>query len=305
MKTKEISGTQHFTEPPARYSDATLVKALEENGIGRPSTYAPTISTIIDRGYIERDEKKRLQPTDIASEVTDMLVERFPDIVDVDFTARMESSLDHVAEGDMNWRPLIQAFYGPFHVQLEKQEAELDAVAQKEAEGEVCDKCGKPMSVKHGRFGKFLACTGYPECKSTRPMPGADPLPEPEPTDEKCPECKSPMVKKVGRYGPFLACSKYPECKTIVNIEIPVLDQNGNEIVCPKCKEGKILERKSKRGKLFYSCNRYPDCDQAFWDKPTGDPCPECKFPTLVKRGKTIYCPDKDNCKYKTTIELE
>ncbi|MDF1497567.1 MAG: type I DNA topoisomerase [Patescibacteria group bacterium] len=305
MTAKEIKGNQHFTEPPARYSDATLVKALEENGIGRPSTYAPTISTIIDRGYIERDDKKRLQPTEIASEVTDMLVQRFPDVVDVDFTARMESSLDHIAEGDMNWRPLIQAFYGPFHLQLEKQEAELDAVAQKEAEGEVCDKCGKPMLVKHGRFGKFLACTGYPECKSTRPMAGQDPLPEPEPTDEKCPTCESPMVKKVGRYGPFLACSKYPECKTIVNIEIPALDQNGNDITCPKCKQGRILERKSKRGKLFFSCNRYPECDQAFWDKPTGEPCPECKYPTLVKRGKTIYCPDKDNCKYKTTIELE
>lgn len=305
MGVKEIKGTQHFTEPPARYSDATLVKALEENGIGRPSTYAPTISTIIERGYIERDEKKRLKPTEIAEDVTKMLVQRFPDIVDMDFTARMESSLDHIAEGDMNWRPLIQAFYGPFHTQLETQEKELDAEAQKEAEGEICDKCGSPMAVKHGRFGKFLACTAYPECKSTRPMPGAPALPEPEPVNEKCPECGSPMVKKIGRFGPFLACTRYPECKGIINIENPVLDQNGNEITCPKCKQGRILERKSKRGKLFYSCNRYPECDQAFWDRPTGETCPNCNYPTLVKRGKTIYCPDKENCKFKKTIELE
>lgn len=305
MQAKEIKGTQHFTEPPARYSDATLVKTLEENGIGRPSTYAPTISTIIERGYVERDEKKRLKPLEIAGDVTNMLVKRFPDIVDVDFTARMESSLDHIAEGDMNWRPLIQAFYGPFKVKLDEQEKELDKEAQQEAEGEVCDKCGKPMAVKFGRFGKFLACTGYPECKSTRPMPGADPLPEPEPVDEKCPECGSSMVKKIGRFGPFLACTRYPECKGIINIENPVLDQNGNDITCPKCKKGRILERKSKRGKIFFSCNRYPDCDQAYWDRPTGEPCPLCGYPTLVKRGKTIYCPDKENCKYKKTIELE
>lgn len=305
MKIKDISGTQHFTEPPARYSDATLVKALEENGIGRPSTYSPTISTIIERGYVERDEKKRLKPMDIAFDVTDMLVKRFPDIVDTAFTARMESSLDHVAEGNMNWRPLIQAFYGPFNMQLEQQEKELDAVTQQEAEGELCDKCGKPMAVKHGRFGKFLACTGYPECKSTRPMAGAPALPEPEATDQACKACGAPMVKKVGRFGPFLACSKYPECKTIINIEIPVLDQNGNEIMCPTCGKNRILERKSKKGKVFYSCSGYPECKQAFWDRPTGEACPSCGFGTLVKKGKTIYCPDKDNCKFKKTIELE
>ena len=172
IKTQEIEGKQHFTEPAARYSDATLVKALEELGIGRPSTYAPTISTVIDRGYVERDEKKRLLPTDIGYEVTDLLVANFPDIVDFEFTARMENSLDNIAEGRMDWRPLISAFYGPFKITLDKREKDLAAEAEKEAEGVTCPKCDKPMTIKHGRFGKFLACVGYPECKGTRQMPG-------------------------------------------------------------------------------------------------------------------------------------
>ncbi|MFZ6014921.1 MAG: type I DNA topoisomerase [Patescibacteria group bacterium] len=304
LDLKEVKGTQHFTEPPARYSDATLVKALEENGIGRPSTYASTISTIIDRGYVERDDKKRLAPQPIAFDVNNLLMKRFPDIVDIEFTARMESSLDHIAEGTMNWRPLIQAFYSPFHAGLEKQDAELNQAAEKEAEGEVCEKCGKPMTVKRGRFGKFLACSGYPECKNTKPMEGGEAPPAPEPTDKKCPKCGAPMVKKVGRYGPFLACSKYPECKTIEGIEVPALDQNGNQITCPKCQKGIILERKSKKGKVFYSCNQYPNCDQAFWDKPTGEPCPSCNYPTTVKKGKNIYCPE-ESCKFKKSIEME
>lgn len=304
LTAQKIEGIQHFTEPPARYSDATLVKALEEDGIGRPSTYASIISTVIERGYVERDEKKRLKPQQIAFDVNDLLIKRFPDIVDLEFTARLESSLDHVAEGVIQWEPLMEAFYGPFHKQLEAQEKEMELEAQKDAEGEVCELCGKPMVVKRGRFGRFLACSGYPECKSTRPLAGEAAPPKPEPTDEKCPKCDAPMVKKTGRFGPFLACSRYPECKTIVNIEVPVNDQNGNPITCPTCKEGKILERKSKKGKVFYSCNRYPDCKQAFWDRPTGEACPKCGFATLLKKGKTLYCPQEE-CKYKATIELE
>lgn len=298
-----IEGKQHFTEPSARYSDATLVKALEEDGIGRPSTYAATISTIIDRGYVERDDKKRLYPTDVAFDVTDLLVKHFPDIVDLEFTARMEASLDNVADGRMEWRPLISAFYGPFKMTLDSKEKELEAEAQKEAEGQACPKCGKPMVVKHGRFGKFLACSNYPECKGTKPMANEKPRLEPEPTDEKCPVCGAMMMKKVGRFGPFLSCSRYPECKTIKNIDKPVFDQNGQPIICPKCKTGTIVERKSKKGKIFFSCNRYPDCDQAFWDKPTGNPCPKCNYPTLTLKGKSkIVCPN-DGCDYKTEIE--
>jgi len=303
VTAESIEGIQHFTEPPARYSDATLVKELEEFGIGRPSTYASTISTIVERGYVERDDKKRLGPTDVAFDVTDLLVTHFPDIVDLEFTARMEASLDHVAEGNMDWRPLISAFYGPFEKTLIQKEKALEAEAEKEAEGQVCPKCGKPMVVKRGRFGKFLACSTYPECKGTKPMPGEKPRAEPEPTDEKCPTCGAMMVKKVGRYGPFLSCSRYPECKTIKNIEKPVLDPEGNPVLCPKCKVGHIIERKSKKGKIFFSCNRYPECDQAFWDRPTGTPCPQCHYPTLTFKGKNkIVCPN-DGCGYKADRE--
>lgn len=298
VEALSIEGKQHFTEPPARYSDATLVKALEESGIGRPSTYAPTISTIIERRYVERDEKKRLFPTETGMEVNDLLVKHFPDIVDTEFTSRMELSLDKIAEGQMEWRPLLEAFYGPFHTRLEAKEKELAKEEQSEAEGEVCDVCGSTMVVKRGRFGKFLACSRYPECKNTRPLKGQAAPPAPEPTDEKCPVCGAMMVKKVGRYGPFLSCSRYPECKTIKNIEIPVTDANGNPVPCPKCKKGTITERKSKKGKVFYSCNRYPECDQAFWDRPTGEPCPNCGYPTLVQKGKSkVACPN-DGCGY-------
>ncbi|MCI0479947.1 DNA topoisomerase, partial [Candidatus Uhrbacteria bacterium] len=298
-----VEGKQHFTEPPARYSDATLVKTLEEMDIGRPSTYAPTISTIIDRGYVERDEKKRLKPTDIANDVTDILVRNFPDIVDTGFTARMENSLDNVAEGRMEWRPLIAAFFGPFDITLKEREQELEKDIQKEAEGETCPTCGGAMVVKSGRFGKFLACGNYPECKGTKPLKGEKPRAEPEPTDETCPKCGAMMVKKVGRFGPFLSCSAYPACKTIKNIEKVVRDESGQDIACPACGIGRIVERMSKKGKVFYSCNRYPDCDQAFWDRPTGVPCPTCGYPTLTLKGKgKVVCP-KEGCGYKADRE--
>ncbi|MFA5185128.1 MAG: type I DNA topoisomerase [Patescibacteria group bacterium] len=294
----DIEAKQHFTEPPPRYSDATLVKALEENGIGRPSTYAPTISTIIERDYVERDDKKRLAPTQTGFDVTDMLQKQFPDIVDYEFTSRMENSLDKIAEGEMEWRPLLEAFYGPFHAVLKTKEAELDADDQKAAEGVVCEKCGNPMTVKRGRFGKFLACTNYPECKGTKPLPGEAKRAEPEPTDEKCEVCGAPMVKKIGRFGPFLSCSRYPDCKNIKNIDRFVKDENGNQIKCPKCNEGFIVERMSKKKKIFYSCNRYPACDQAFWDRPTGEKCPQCGYATLVTKGQKVTCPN-EGCGYK------
>jgi DNA topoisomerase I len=290
VDAKNIEGKQHFTEPPARYSDATLVKTLEEDGIGRPSTYAATIATILDRGYVERDERKRLFPTAIGFDVTDLLVKHFPDIVDVEFTARLEASLDKIAEGEMEWRPLLEAFYGPFHANLTEKEKELIKNAEEEASGETCEKCGKPMLVKRGRFGKFLGCSGYPECKNIKRMAG-DTRPEPEPTDEKCPECGAMMVKKVGRFGPFLSCSTYPKCKTIKNIE------KSTGVTCPKCGKGDIIEKRSKKGKIFFSCNRYPDCDQAFWDKPTQEKCPNDGWPLL--RKKKGYVCSKEECDFK------
>ena len=294
MTTVSMEGKQHFTEPPPRFTDASLVKALEEHGIGRPSTYSPTISTIIDRGYVERDDRKRLVPTDIASDVTDLLVKLFPNIVDLEFTARMENSLDNIAEGKMEWRPLLSAFYGPFHEQLMQNEASLEKEAEKAAEGETCPKCGKPMAVKRSRYGRFLACTGYPECKGSKQLPGEAPRKEPEPTDEKCPECGAPMVKREGRFGPFLSCSKYPDCKTIKNIEVPVKDGNGDPVQCPECKKGTVIQKKSKRGKIFFACNRYPECQKAFWNPPTGTACPKCGYATTVRKAKSLTCPQED-----------
>jgi len=225
--------------------------------------------------------------------------------VDTEFTSRMEHSLDKIAEGEMDWRPLLEAFYGPFHMQLKSKESELEKEQQELAKDVVCEKCGSPMVVKRGRFGRFLACSKYPECKFTKPLPGDKALAAPEPTDEKCPVCGAMMVKKVGRFGPFLSCSRYPECKTIKNIEKFVLDAAGNHITCPKCKEGEIIEKRSKKGKIFFSCNRYPNCDQAFWDRPTGEPCPTCGYPTLTQKGKTkIACPN-EGCGYVSAIEEE
>lgn len=305
VTAKTIEAKQHFTEPPPRFTDASLVKALEEDGIGRPSTYAPTISTIIDREYVERDDKKRLLPTLTGTEVADLLAKHFPDIVDYEFTIRMENSLDKIAEGEMEWRPLLQAFYGPFKANLVIQEKAVEAEEQSAAEGVMCATCGKQMIVKRGRFGKFLACTDYPTCKTTKPLPGDKPRAEPEPTDIVCETCGKMMVKRIGRFGPFLSCSDYPKCKTIKNIEIPVLNQQGEQITCPTCKKGILIERHTKKKKIFFSCNKYPECEQAFWDRPTGEPCPTCKYPTLVQKGKnTISCPN-DGCDYKIKIERE
>lgn len=304
METVSMDGKQHFTEPPPRYTDASLVKTLEEYGIGRPSTYAPTISTIIDRGYVERDDKKRLFPTDIANDVNDLLVTQFPNIVDLEFTARMENSLDTIAEGNMEWRPLLSAFYGPFKEQIMKNEALMEKEAEKAAEGEACPKCGKPMAVKRSRYGKFLACSGYPDCKGSKPLPGEEPRQEPEETDEKCPECGAPMLKRVGRFGPFLSCSRYPDCKAIKNIEVFVKDANGDPIPCPECGKGQIIEKRSKKGKTFFSCNRYPECKKAFWNPPTGTPCPKCGYPTVTRKAKQLACPQED-CGWKEAIASE
>ncbi len=288
----ELKPEQHFTEPPARYSDATLVKAMEEFGIGRPSTYAPTIATIESRGYVDRDEKKRLAPTDIAFLVNDVLVEHFAQIVDYKFTAEMESTLDDIAEGTKKWAPVISAFYTPFKENLVIKDKELvkkDIV--EEETNEVCEKCGKPMVIKTSRYGKFLACTGYPECKNTKNI-GRDgqveEKPTNEPTGEKCEKCGGDMVKKVGRFGPFLACDNYPKCKNIKNIEVKI------DMKCPKCENGDIVQKRSKRGKIFFGCSKYPDCDFALWEKPTGKFCEKCKAPMIIDRKGLEKCSNKE-----------
>jgi len=296
VNLKELKPDQHFTEPPARYTEAALVKALESHGIGRPSTYAPTISTVIDRGYVERVEKK-LKPTDLAMLVNDVLVEHFPEVVDYDFTAKMEDQLDDIAIGKAEWVPVIRSFYQPFKGHLTAKYEEVNKKDLTEtATDEICEKCQSPMVIKMGRFGKFLACSNYPTCKNTKNLNGDGQIEAPETTDEKCPECNSAMVVKRGRFGKFLACSKYPDCKGIKRIEKTV------GVKCPECKEGDIVERRSKRGRNFYSCSRYPDCKFALWSKPTGEACPKCKSLLVFGKKGTAACSNKE-CDYTKTIE--
>jgi len=293
----KLDSNQHFTEPPARYSDASLVKALEEYEIGRPSTYAPTISTIIARGYVDRIENRRLQPTDIAFLVTDVLVEHFPNISDYKFTARMEEELDEIAAGKLDWEKSISDFYQPFKKNLmEKTESISKKDLTEEATDEICDKCSKPMIIKTGRFGRFLACTGYPECKNTKPINGKGEAEEAEATDEKCDLCGSPMQFKHGRFGKFLGCTKYPDCKGIKNIEI----KSG--VKCPECGKGDIIEKKSKKGRTFYACNQYPDCKTAFFAKPVDEKCPECKSQMVYGPKDTYKCSSKE-CKFTKAAE--
>ena len=285
----EVGGLQHFTEPPARYSDASIVKALEEFGIGRPSTYAPTIATIIERNYVERIENRRLKPTEIAFVVNDLLVEHFPEIVDFNFTAKMEDELDEIAEGKKEMVPVLAGFWKPFKENLDKKQTEITGKVGDKMTDTVCEKCGKPMMEKMGRFGRFLACSGYPECKNTKPMPGSV---EDQKTDEVCPTCGAPMMVKRGRFGPFLSCSRYPECKTIKKIE------KKTGAACPKCGQGEIIERRTRTKRTFYSCNRYPECDFALWSKPTGEKCPKCQSLLVYAKDSMIACSNKE-CDFK------
>jgi DNA topoisomerase I len=305
LETKEIKIEQHFTKPPARYSDAGLVKELEKFGIGRPSTYAPTIATIEARNYVSRDDNKKLMPNDIAFIVIDLLVKHFPKIVDFEFTANMENDLDRIAAGETEWQPIIKDFYEPFHSNLEKkyEEVNKDEVVPVEETKEKCDKCGAPMIIKTGRYGKFLACSAFPECRNIKGLNGdqnkSDSQSQKKVEElqkkyegETCAKCGSPMAVKTGRFGPFLACTAYPKCKNIKNIT-----SSENAIIdCPECKEGKIVPKRSKRG-LFYACDRYPDCKKSFWAKPLPEKCPECKS-HLVENKNGKKCSNKE-CGYE------
>lgn len=287
----KIIPEQKFTQPPARYSDATLIKALEEKGIGRPSTYAPTIATIIGRGYVAREEKKRLKPTDIAFVVNDLLVEHFPQIVDYDFTAEMEKELDEIADGERKWQPIIKEFYQPFKKNLMEKEKELNKKELiEEKSSEVCEKCGSPMVIKVGRYGKFLACSNFPQCRNTKRLNSNGEIEEkakPEILAEKCPECGAPLVMRQSRYGSFKGCSGYPKCKFIKKEAAEDLN-----LKCPKCKEGKIVAKRSRRG-MFYACDQYPDCQTAFSGKPTKENCPDCGWP-MVETKTGAKCSNKE-----------
>ncbi|TSC56638.1 MAG: DNA topoisomerase I [Parcubacteria group bacterium Gr01-1014_18] len=294
LSANKIEPLQHFTEPPARYSEATLIKILEEHGIGRPSTYAPTIDTIQARGYVIKNEDKKFAPTETGELVNKVLVQHFPNIVDIEFTAKMEEDLDMIAEDKKSWQPLINDFYQPFKQNLvQKDKTVSKKELTEEATDKVCPKCGSPMIKKIGKFGKFLACSNYPECKTTAELSSEESgRPPMEKTDKICDKCGAPMAVKMGRYGKFLACSAYPECKNIMSIT--------TGIACPKCGLGEIAEKRTKTGKIFYSCNKYPACDFSLWNKPTGEKCPKCSsLIILAGKGKN-KCSSKE-CDYEAT----
>lgn len=291
---------QHFTQPPPRYSEATLVKTLEEYGIGRPSTYASILNTLVERKYARLD-KKRFIPEDVGMVVNDLLVNHFTKYVDYNFTADLEEELDKIARGEKQWKPLLHEFWEPFHTLLKQKEGEVSKSSlTTEATGESCPDCGKELVVKLGKFGKFFACSGYPECKFIRKIEKEKTeKDEPVYSEEKCDKCGSPMLIREGRYGKYLACSAYPGCKNIQ----PLVKPKGTGVTCPECKEGELTEKKSRYGKMFYSCNRYPQCKFALWDPPVVKKCPKCGFPLLVKKvykreGEFLKCP-KEECGYK------
>ncbi len=352
LKLNSLTPNQHFTEPPPRYTEATLVKALEEKGIGRPSTYASIMSVIQDREYVEKLEGK-FRPTELGTIVNDLLIESFADLFNVQYTARMEEELDEVEDGKMAWTSALKGFYDKFTVDLKIAQLHMRDVKRQEIiTEEICDKCGSKMAIKFGRFGQFLACTNYPECKNTRELAkppaatGEGAVEENPFADETCEKCGKPMTLKRGRFGQFLACTGYPECKTTRKITksgvaaAPVMLEElcpecgsqlairqgpfGEFTACsryPDCKfikrvttgvpchragcKGEILVKKSRRGKVFYGCSEYPNCDAVFWDKPVAEPCPQCNKPFqlekyIAKKEETIrYCSEEE-CDYKT-----
>src|SRR5579862_1502586 len=346
LKFRRILPEQHFTEPPPRYNEATLVKKLEADGVGRPSTYASILSTIQEREYVKKDGG-RFIPTELGKVVTGLLIESFDDIFDVKYTARMEEQLDEIEEGQIPWREAIGDFYEKFDKDLKHAEEHMtdikrmekptDLICEKcgkplvikwgrhgsfiactgypdctytreltvdlpdvdkidlaeQGDEEYCENCGRPMVLKKGRFGTFFACTGYPDCKTTKPIGGTQKKPDVA-LDEKCPNCGNNMVLKTGRYGEFTACGNYPTCKYV--------EQKTIGMKCPECSEGEVVERRSKRGKTFYGCSRWPDCNFVTWGKPVEEKCPECGSPYMVekwlKAGAVLQCPNAE-CKHK------
>jgi DNA topoisomerase-1 len=350
LKFKSLQPEQHFTEPPPRFSEATLVKELEADGVGRPSTYAAILSTILEREYVSK-QGGRFIPSELGMVVTDLLIESFGDIFDITYTARMEDALDEIEEGKLNWRVALGEFYEKFSADLTQAEEHMTNIKRMEKPTDlICDKCGKPMVIKWGKHGSFIACTGYPECTNTRELnvdlPDVDKADLTEQGDEEyCQNCGRPMVLKKGRFGQFFACTGYPDCKTTKPVggeqkkaDVPLeekcpqcghnlvlksgrfgeftacgdyptckyVKQKTIGVICPTCNKGDLIERRSKRGKTFYGCNRYPECDFVAWAKPIAEACPKCGGPYLVekwlKAGAVLQCPNAE-CKYKRVLE--
>jgi DNA topoisomerase-1 len=349
LRFKGIEPEQHFTEPPPRFNEATLVKELESDGVGRPSTYASILSTIQEREYVKKDGGKFV-PTELGMVVTDLLLENFQNLFNITYTAGMEEKLDDIEEGKIDWREAMSEFYEDFQKDLDHAERHMtDIKRMEEPTGEACEKCGKPLVIKWGKFGKFIACTGYPECSNTRELPpdpaSAEGLSEQDaqeycencgremvlkkgrfgqfyacsgypdckttkqiggtqkksdvPLEEKCPQCASNLVLKNGRFGEFTACSTYPKCKYV--------KQKTIGVPCPNCTEGEVVERRSKRGKTFYGCNRYPECSFVAWGKPIQEKCPDCGSSYLIekwlKAGAVAQCPNGE-CKFKKPLAV-
>ena len=306
LPVDKLYGEQHFTQPPPRFSEASLVKALEEYGIGRPSTYASIIKTLKDREYVTL-EKKRFEPTDTGDIVNKFLTEHFEQYVDYHFTAKLEDQLDDISTGKRPWVPVLDTFWKGFHKQIVEKEGISRAEITTEALDEACPKCGKPLNIRFGKRGRFIGCTGYPDCDYTRNLnETAEQAAEEEAQvvieDRVCPEDGGQLVVKKGRYGKFIGCANYPKCKHIEPLEKP----RDTGVQCPECKEGSLIERKSRYGKLFYSCNTYPKCKYATWNPPVAEPCPQCGWPILTikttkRRGTEKVCPQKE-CGYAEQI---
>lgn len=291
-----LHGNQHFTEPPPRYTEASLIRALEEHGIGRPSTYAAIVQTLQHREYVVL-ETKRFRPTDVGRIVNRFLTKHFSQYVDYDFTAHLEDSLDAISRGEKEWKPLLAEFWQPFHhLVTEVMETVKRSDVTQEALDEKCPQCGKPLSVRLGKHSRFVGCTGYPDCSYTRSMDeekGASPdlsLVE----GRQCPQCSKALQLRSGRYGKFIGCTGYPDCHFIESLNKPV----DTGVECPECHQGKMLKRKSRMGKIFFSCGRYPDCKYAVWNEPVAEACPVCAWPILMikitkRRGTELVCPHK------------
>lgn len=372
LKPEEMLPKQHFTQPPTRFSEATLVKELEENGIGRPSTYATILSTIMDRDYVVKDNR-RFSPTELGFLVNELMVASFGDIVDVGYTARMEELLDKIEAGELYWVDALREFQEKFNKDLERAKVEMrDVKREAIPTDQNCDKCGKMMVLKWGRFGQFLACSGYPDCKNTRDLAADVEIEGGDRSDvkaaaktakiktapsqveieaEPCEKCGKAMVLRRGRYGPFLACSSYPDCKNtrkvttnkdgkaeakadrLLDEECPkcgsklaqkqgrygeftacsnypkcrFVKMKETGVTCPECADGKIVERRSKRGKLFYGCSAFPDCSFVTWKKPVDRKCPACGASYLVERitkkgGREFLC-DSENCDHSESAD--
>ncbi len=296
LKGDNVKGNQHFTQPPARYSEAALVKELEDKNIGRPSTYAPIVGTLTERRYVKR-EKKILIPTELGITVTELMEKYFSGIVDAGFTAEMENRLDDVELKKIDWKQVISDFYDPFAKDLKHADESIEQVsAEDELVGEDCSICGKPLIYKRGRFGRFIACSGYPMCKNTKTIDSK----EAEKLEEKCPECGKQLIYKNGPFGKFIACSGYPECK------YKKTEQKKIGIKCPSCGE-ELVEKTGRSRKIFYGCSGYPSCSQVYWYKPVDRKCPDCGALLVERkiRNKDLYVCSNTECRYSEPASLD